>query len=466
MHTYKKLAALASLSLALGVAGCHGDFLTGGELSTDPNRPVVATKSQLFQGIEANIWAFLGSDPARVTGIFAQQFTGGISQYQTLNDTYAIDANTTNGFHAALYGGGGLVDIKKLEAASKASNDQWFLGIAQVQEGLLMGTGADMFGDLVYSQAIQTPPIQNPKLDKQLAVYDSVQKVLSAAITNLSAASSATNVGPGGNDLVYGGDPIAWRTLAHTLKARFYMHTAEVDPTAYAKALAEAQQGIKSDAGDYVGPFTAAAAEQNFYYQLNVTAGRGGYLLPNQGFFDLLKSRNDPRATEYFATDSTGTVAVQLSDTRLAPDFHQPFVTYDENTLIWAEAAWRTGDYTTARAKLNEERANHGLPADTASTNQSLLNEILIEKYIADFQLGLEAWNDYKRTCTPNLVPAPDAAGGPTGGKIPARFFYDTSELSTDTNYPAAGTGVNGYRNQNDPANATSDGTGAKCLGQ
>ena len=44
-----------------------------------------------------------------------------------------------------------------------------------------------------------------------------------------------------------------------------------------------------------------------------------------------------------------------LSTTRGAADFQQPFVTYDENTLIWAEAAYRTGNQAIALTKLNEE---------------------------------------------------------------------------------------------------------------
>ena len=52
------------------VAGCH-DYLTGGALSTDPNRPVVASSGNLLVGIEATIWGLVGGDPARTTGIFA-----------------------------------------------------------------------------------------------------------------------------------------------------------------------------------------------------------------------------------------------------------------------------------------------------------------------------------------------------------------------------------------------------------
>ena len=353
-----------------------------------------------------------------------------------------------------MYTGGGLVDIKKLQTGARTVGDSLYVGIAQVMEGALMGTGADLFGDLVYKEALQGTA--NPPLDDQLFVYDSVQKVLSAGIANINS-SAAGNAGPGAADLVYGGDPALWTAFTHTLKARFYMHTAEVRPGAYAQALAEAQQGISSDAGNYVGAFTSTASETNFYFQFHGPAGRAGDISIGTTLDTILARRSDPRRAEYF--NAPGSNPRWLSSTRGAAAFQQPFVTYDENTLIWAEAAYRTGDQVTALAKLNEERANNGLPAEVVA-GQALLNEILTEKYIADFQVGEEAWNDYKRTCTPNL--APTAAGEP----IPTRFYYDASEANTDTNIPAPNTGVNGHRNKNDPVNTTSDGTGAACLGQ
>lgn len=442
-------AAAAAMALAL-LAACQGGFLTGGELSTDPNRPVTATNAQLFVGIQANLWGELGGDPSRNTGIWAQHFTGAQSQYQANIQSYQITEDNTNGANTALYAGGGLVDIKKLEAGTFAVLDSTFLGIARVMEGALMGTGADLFGDLPYSQALAGIP--NPVLDDQLAVYDSVQKVLSAAIVDL-AATGPTNIGPGPADLTYGGDRLAWTALAHTLKARFYMHTAKVRPGAYAQALAEARQGIMSTAGDYVGVFFDASGQQNFWYQFEITAGRHGYVIPNLNFINLLVARGDPRRFDYF-----NAAGDDLSATRLAAAYHQPYVTYDENTLIWAEAAYRTGDQATALTKLNEERANHSLPPEAVAGN-ALLVEILTEKYIADFQLGEEAWNDYNRTCFPNL---PRTGIGP----IPGRFYYDASERQTDTNIPQPGTGVNVLRAKATPASTTSDGTGAACLGQ
>jgi hypothetical protein len=449
----KRFAGGLLVAGAVAVVGGCNNFLTGGETSTDPNRQVQATNDQFFVSTQENLWAYWGSDPARVTGILAQQFHGVANQYGALEQRYSHDPSTTNGSHAALYTGSGLVDIKKLQTGARQLGDSLYVGIAQIEEGALMGTGADLFGDLVYKEALQGTP--NPTLDDQLSVYDSVQKVISAGIANVNS-TVATNVGPGGADLVYGGDPDLWTEFAHTLKARFYMHTAEVRPGAYAQALTEARQGISSDAGNYVGAFTSTASETNFYFQFHGPAGRGGDLAIGTTLDTILVRRGDPREAEYFAPSGNPR---WLSSTRGAAAFQQPFVTYDENTLIWAEAAYRTGDQVTALQKLNEERANHGLAAEVVA-GQALLNEILTEKYIVDFQLGEEAWNDYKRTCTPNLVPT--APGTP----IPGRLYYDASEQNTDTNVPAPGTGSNGLRNKNDPPNTVSDGTGAACLGQ
>ena len=72
------------------------------------------------------------------------------------------------------------------------------LGIAQILEGMVIGLGADYFGDLVYKGALQGG---DPTLTKQLEVYDSLQVVLGAGITNLTI-TAATNAGPGPADLV------------------------------------------------------------------------------------------------------------------------------------------------------------------------------------------------------------------------------------------------------------------------
>jgi hypothetical protein len=449
------IGLLSAFSL---VAGCS-DYLTGGELSTDPNRPTAATSQQLFVGIQAATWALLASDPPRLAGLWTQQFEGGNIQYEAAYD-YDISEQTTNGFHQSLYLGGGLVDIRKLEEQALAAGDSIFLGQAQVMEALVMGTGASMFGDLTYSHALKNE--LNPPLDDQLDILDSVQVVLDAAIVNLSR-TGPTNAGAGDADLAYGGDPEQWTKLAHTLKARYLMQTAELDPSVYAEVLAEANQGLQTLDDNFNAVFSGNSSEQNFWYQFAVVQ-RPGYLLPNPQFVNLLRTRNDPRLHGYFHEDlpnNPGTFD-NLADSLIAPNHTQPLVTAQENLLLAAEAAQRTGANGTALTLLNEERAIWGLGSLSGLTGQALLSEILTEEYIALFQ-SLEVWNLYKRTCTPNLTPTNPSAAV-TGGKVPARFPYDAAERNTNENIPTLS--QQPKRNDNDPANATSDGTGAACLGQ
>jgi len=443
-----KSIRFAGVAGAVVLATACSDYLTGGELSTDPNRPTTATTAQLFVGVQAGTWALLQSDMVRVTNMWAQQLLGTNLQYVDIYN-YGVSEDVTNGFQAGLYTGGGLVDIRKVESQALASNDTLFHGIALVMEALIMGTGADLFGNLTYTQALTG--VQNPSLTPQMAIYDSVQTLLSRAIVEMKD-TGPTNVGPASADLSYGGDPVLWTQLAHTLQARFLMHTAQLRPNVYPQVVAEASQGISSASENFNAVFSGNANEQNIWYQFAIVQ-RPGYIAPNPQFVALLQQRNDPRLHTYFNADLS-----DLNPALLASNATQPLVTVNEDLLLWAEAAQRTGDNATALAKLNAARALVGLPAEPSSlTGQPLLAEILIEEYIADFQ-NIEAWNLYKRTCTPNLVPVI------AGDIVPARFLYDASERNTNTNIPPPT--QQPPRNPNNPANATSNATGTRCLGQ
>jgi hypothetical protein len=148
-----------------------------------------------------------------------------------------------------------------------------------------------------------------------------------------------------------------------------------------------------------------------------------------------------------------------LSPVRLDPAFRQPIVTWAENQAIIAEAAYRTGNTTLARQALDALRQQYGLaPIGASLSGPALLTQILEEKYIALFQ-NYEAFNDYKRTCYPNLTPASNAYQG----NIPARFTYPIAERSSNPNVPPAS--GQPRRNRNDPVTATAP-DGSACRGQ
>jgi hypothetical protein len=237
------------------------------------------------------------------------------------------------------------------------------------------------------------------------------------------------------------------------LRARYYLHQAELAPANYALALAEAQQGIQKG-NDYTAFHSTLPAESNQWYQFDVV-DRSGYMLAGEALVDTLKNRADPRLAQYYAPNGAGAfvgskpgenndaTASDLSDARLQPDFRQPFATWRENQLIIAEAAYRTNDNTTALAALQNVRADvGGYPTPFVATGAPLLAEIMTQKWIEDFQKP-ESFQDYNRTCLPKLIPAPGATA------IPGRYIYPSNERNSNPNIPAPS--QQPVRNQNDP---------------
>ena len=435
----------------LAAAGCS-DFLSGGELTNNPTTPTSANISQIFISTEVDLWAQQTESLARLVAMWTQQLEGVARQAKGTYDYTGVGEASFDGEFILPYVSGGLVDLRKVDSLARDAGDMHFLGIAQIVEAIEIGTTADIWGDIPYSQAAKPDSFPDPQLDPQLDVYDALQALLSDAITNLGA----DGVGPQDADLVYGGDPAAWIALAHTLKARLYLHTAEVNGTAaYASALAEAQQGIDSNDGDYIAAFTGALqGESNPWWQFmnaNGGTGRDGDIIATSGthLYSLLDDLGDPRRDEYY--DLANKAAGYLSDVRGQAGFPQPIVTYNENLLIMAEAQFQTGDEPGALATLNAEREAWGtatpwhsaivLPAVSAS-GPALLEAIMTEKYITLFQ-NVEAWNDYKRTCVPSLTPANGAS------VVPGRLLYGVTERQTNPNVPEPS--AQPARNANDP---------------
>lgn len=438
-----KLALAAALPLVLAT-GCS-EFLKGGELTNDPNAPTAATLNQRFVSIQANMFQLQEGDLARLLSMWVQSMAGTDRQFLLLG-TYVISASDEDGEFQRAYVGGGLWDVKQLEIDGATLGDSTYVGIGRIFEAWFVSTIADFWGDVPYSQAANKD-FPQPVYDAQLSVYDSAQKTLSAAI---SALQSATGPGPGHVDLVYGTKALsaqraAWIELAHTLKARLYLHTAEIQAgrtAAYQNALAEAQQGISSNANDYIAVLAGTNGEWNDWYQF-ITIQRSGYMSAGEALVDTLANLDDPRLDDFYAPgDTTAVVGAlpgtqytsvmgNLSALRLDPAYPQPMVTYNENLLIQAEAQYELGNAAPALTLLNTERAAwgsatawHGAMA-LGNLGSASFHAIMTEKWIAMFQ-NIESYNDYRRTCIPELVPAPNAA------VVPARILYPTSELSTN----------------------------------
>jgi len=177
----------ASLGVALAAAGC-GSFLTGEKLSSDPNQPSSATRDQLFVGVQANLFSSQENSVAMTVCMWMQQCAGVGGRFVEQYSRYVVDEFSWDGNWFNVYTGGGLIDLRKIEASARADGDSVYLGIAKIWEAFDIGTAADLWGDIPYSDAVGSDA--TPTLDSQAAVYDSVQALLSQAIVELG--------GPGG----------------------------------------------------------------------------------------------------------------------------------------------------------------------------------------------------------------------------------------------------------------------------
>ena len=245
------------------------------------------------------------------------------------------------------------------------------------------------------------------------------------------AATGPTNLGPGErSDLHTAAIRTKWTKLAHTLKARFYLHTARGDVQARTRRRSPKRGSasrIRRTTSTPSSPATRDEAEL-----LVPVRRRAAPRLPPAGpaVRRLLQIANDPRLAQYFNCRP----ARDLSDyAALAAELHAAARHGERGPAASGpESAQRTGNDAARSPKLNAERAHWPVcRRERGAHGHALLTEILTEKYIADFQ-SIEAWNDYKRTCSPNLTPSG------AGRKIPARFPYDIAERNTNINIPPA----------------------------
>ena len=506
-HAWKLAAVVA---LALGAAGCN-DFLSGNGVSTDPNNIDRLTRpGPLYIGIQAAQGVQFQGQLARNAAMYVQQIAGN-SRQQIGFDRYAIDPVTIDpnwtsvyGSNRTLNGGGGLLDIRKMEQLARGLGDSLYIGIGKVYEALVMGMAADVWGDIPYREAADsTNP--TPAFDPQLQVYADLQAQLDSAITIYLPAAGPSNLGPPQDnaELIYAGRDAAglrevYTQVAHSLKARLYLHTAEVDPASYALALAEVPLGINTPDNDFNWFADATPNGNNIWWQFQTQRGDIG---PGAAMIDVMKRRIDggladsARLEFYFApaadADGTpldffgyrpaGTTNMQTApgidpgngitppggtpqyagfnfiDPNVDPgDFRQPELTYAETQLIGAEAAFQGGGQGAAQPFLDAARANRGYGARGATENvfpaigsaPATLQNIMEEKYVGEF-LNIEAWNDWKRTCLPSLAPAPPVGStAPGTTPIAGRMPYGITEINANPNTPNA---PPAGRNANDP---------------
>jgi starch-binding outer membrane protein, SusD/RagB family len=458
-----KLALVATL-VTLVASGCNS-FLEGDCISNSCNQPTSATSDQLFIGVSVGIMGNFEAFPMNLLPLWAQQISGVNRQWATFsNYASGTDNITSDGLWIALYASGGLADIRLGEQQATDAGNLKAVGQFQVLEALNVGLATDTWGDVPFSTA-GTP---FPTFDAQADIYPHLEALLDSAIQNLGGAGAGNAI-----DFFYSNDFSKWIAAAHTMKARYYMHTAEnsnlsYDATKLNSVVSETNLGISSELGDLETKHTPTTFEQNLFYQFLI-GSRAGDVEPSALHINLAKNLHDFNLlAELYNTNGLGQYVgspagvsggSNVSTFGLPLDYSQGLVTYAENLLLRAEAEYRLGQPIPALADLTTEHvAYEGSAPVIPGGGNGLLVGILQEKFVRLF-LSPEVYFDYLRTCVPNVALPANHSGG--FQFVPARLPYGFTEATTNTENTPADPDANAVwpKHPTDPA-------GQPCSGQ
>ncbi len=394
----------------------------------------------------------------------------------------------------------GLANITEVVEHTKSDSTLFnFHQIARIFRVFMFQRLTDMYGDCPYFQAGQgyISNITSPPYDRQQDIYADFLHELQDAATLLDPARANT---VGAADLLYGGDPVAWKKFAWSEMVRVAMRMSKADPAAAVQWVSVAVKG-----GVMTGYADNAVLQHQNITGTPVVNGSGLILVGNdpsgyrlhRTFVDFLRNTGDPRLSYLATVCANPNLPADKGDTVAAHQKGQPggfdppnsksifdlvnapgwpgdankysvvnrytlarldaptfFLTAGETQLLLAEAAqrgWIIGDpaqfYSTGvRAAMKQLAAQAGAgPSDglingwlSAHPYDGTLQQINEQYWVAGFMDENECFANWRRSGYPSLTPV-NYPGNITGGTIPRRYTYPQAEASINTaNYNAA----------------------------
>jgi hypothetical protein len=439
----KKIFIVLGFAIILVTQGCK-KFTEGDKIS--PNSPSEVTESLLLSNCEVALFASYGGGLSRITSMLTQQ-SSGFTDQALIYEKYGMVEGDFDGEWQTLYTAG-LMNTKKLIDKAGTSSPQ-YTGIGKILQALMIGAATDLWGDVPYNDALRaeegTEESRKPFYDKQEAVLNSIQTVLTSAIADLNQPNGIKM--PGADDFIFGGNKTQWIKSAWLIKARYALRLSKRNPAdAYAKTLQYLNEAYtlglnKND--DFNLIFGTNANEYNQWYAFT-KVDRKGYIRMGAKLVNMMNTMNDPRLPFYAdladsdedgVADTTAYIGAPAGEAETipyasfvstigkyyaSPDSKLPVITYVEAKFMEAEAKLNT-DKAGAATAYNEAVVEHitkvtgaapslayvtSFASETASTIN--LEKVMNQKYIALFT-QLEVYSDWRRTGFPTLTRAKDA---------------------------------------------------------
>jgi hypothetical protein len=461
------LRVLPALPLLLVAAGCD-EGLT--EINKNPNSPEEVPvefllASGIWDAVDSNggVGAFGPWTQLYHTELWAQHIAQ--AGYND-EDRYTPRAGIPTAIWDNAYAGS-LADLQRVKAIAEEAGNNELWAVAEIMTVYDFLFLTDLFGDVPYSEALSLDAgIQNPKYDAQPAIYqDLIRRLREAA----ALIDESADVDFADGDLIYEGDMDGWVRFANSLQLRIAIRLAGTSLNAQgAAAFAQAWntgQLISTVAQQADLDWTGEQPSQNPIFEQIILGGRPGDFRVSRALVDSLSHLADPRL-EVFAqpavTDGqyrglpNGLTPAQVGGTYntsgaysvigeyfLQPDAPSVLMSAAEVKLLGAEAAargWIAADPALLyRQGVTASLEQYGVGGSAAAylaqprVAYNGLQSIWLQKWIALYMAGPEAFTEFRRTGTPNLTLSANALLE----TFPARLPYPTEEgLYNAENYP------------------------------
>jgi hypothetical protein len=460
-------AVIAATMIAALAMACDNSHIT--DINVNPNSPTKVTPQYLFPNAITDVVSRArgGSLDLTLTSLWSQQIA--MDRF-TDEDRYSIRPDNVNGYWSGFYAGG-LQDLATILTQNTAEDTPNLVAPALVLKSWTFGIMTDLWGDIPYSKSnsgdVGNPPVYDAQKDIYTGLFADLKQANDIAVTTAATYGTA--------DLIYNGDMTKWKKLANSLRLRYALRLSKVDPaTAQAQAVAAIAAGVMTSNADnallkYPGdgtnnsPYYSAftSREDQHVSQTLVNTLKSLYISISAAGDTTFDPRlpiyadpivSSPAKAKYVGAPNglpeDDATAVGLNNTsRVGTSLRQKnspslLMMYAEVLFGQAEAAqrgWVPGNAASLyNAAITASMQYYGIPDAVITSYLATprvayapatgLQQIDLQRWIALYNEGTEAYSEWRRTGVPDLKPGSGAITSPQ--IVARRLTYPVSEQS------------------------------------
>ena len=452
MKTLKIFLNLLIISAC--IFGCTKDF---GEINTNPNAITSITTDLMLSPLVQSC----------VMGQFNYNNGAALARYLSRTNYNEIEQYA---WGSASWDYSSLTNNQEMIRLAERDNKLSLKAVGYIMKAFLISINTDRWGDVPYFEAFRQGS-DSPEYDLQKDIYTAEGGIIS--LLKEAERLFANGVDPLPSDIMYHGDLTKWRKLGNSLRLRYLMRISnrisEISTFDIVREIAETVKLplLESNSDNAMLAYLDAGPRNPIY---PMRAGEFEYIRMSKEADERLNALNDPRRAVWFARTAnsseqnpayTGIPSGCSSTTlenlgflvgpntsmlgdyfRAKPDgYNAVWMNYAEVMFLVAESIVKGYVEGDAKAWYNKgiaasfdywcktppAAAYMAQPAVEFDSGKGL-EQIMLQKWIAQFFVGYEAWFDFKRTGLPEMEPLIDNRNPTRPGEIPSRFLYPESE--------------------------------------